>query len=180
LRVHAGLKLGEPSMRSCARAMSLRCPGEPIRRTELPSASPAAWILVSGPRENGQGPGHSAPFLPACAGGVVMRPNDGQIDHQPLQIGFARQGGENLVQNAHLDPAVIAPLDRCVVAKLFWEGLASEPPNEPSTRARSRTAGYPCWGPICLSALLARTLSAAPIDHPEARRSPKPTSKSQP
>jgi hypothetical protein len=48
---------------------------------------------------------------------MLMRPNDGRIDHQPLEIGFARQGGENGVQNTHLDPAIIAPLDRFMFAK---------------------------------------------------------------
>src|SRR4029077_8886582 len=97
--------------------MSLRCPGEPIRRTGLPSASPAAWILVLRPPRDRPRPWAFGPFLPLCAGGVLMRPNDGRIDHQPLQIGFARHGRENLVQNAQLDPAVIAPLDRFMLAK---------------------------------------------------------------
>jgi hypothetical protein len=45
--------------------------------------------------------------LPAGGGRVL----------QPFQIGFARQGGEDLVQNAHLDPAVIAALYGFVVAQ---------------------------------------------------------------
>jgi hypothetical protein len=46
-----------------------------------------------------------------------MRPHDGGIDHQPFQISFARQRGEDLVQNAHLDPAVIAALYGFVAAQ---------------------------------------------------------------
>jgi hypothetical protein len=60
----------------------------------------------------------SPPFLPASAGGVLMRPHDGGIDHQPFEIGLARQRGQDLVQNAHLDPAVVAPLHRLVLAQL--------------------------------------------------------------
>jgi hypothetical protein len=56
--------------------------------------------------------------LPAGAGRVLMRPHDGRVDHQPFEIGLARQRGEDLVQNAHLDPAVVAPLHRLVPAQL--------------------------------------------------------------
>src|SRR5271166_2498546 len=52
-------------------------------------------------------------------------------------------------------------------------------PAHPSTKARSKTGDCPCAAPVCLSAPQARTLSAAPIDRPEARRSPPPTSKNQ-
>ena len=97
--------------------MSLRCPGEPISRTGLPSASPAAWIFVLSRRETGPGPGHPAPFFPARAGGVLMRSHDGRVDHQPFQIGFARQNREHVVENAHLDPAIIASLHGVGVAK---------------------------------------------------------------
>jgi hypothetical protein len=50
-----------------------------------------------------------------------VRPHDGGIDHQPFQIGFARQRGEDGVQNAHLDPAIIAPLHRLVLAEPPWQ-----------------------------------------------------------
>ena len=69
------------------------------------------------PRVNDQDPGHPPPFFPASAGSLLMRPHDGGIDHQPFQIGLARQGGEDGVQNAHLDPAVIAALHGFVVAQ---------------------------------------------------------------
>jgi hypothetical protein len=71
--------------------MSLRCPGEPIRRTGLPSASPAAWILVLKPPRDRPRPWACAPFLPARAGRLLVRSNDRRVDHQPFQIGLARQ-----------------------------------------------------------------------------------------
>src|SRR5271165_2872444 len=43
--------------------MSLSCPGEPIRRTGLPSASPAAWILVLKPPRDRPRPWASAPLF---------------------------------------------------------------------------------------------------------------------
>jgi len=56
--------------------------------------------------------------LPASAGGVRTRPRDRRVDHQPFEIGLAHQRGEDLVQNAHLDPAVVASLHRLVLAQL--------------------------------------------------------------
>src|SRR5258708_967274 len=46
--------------------MSLRCPGVPIRRSGLPSASAAAWILVLSPPRDRPRPWASAPLFP-CA-----------------------------------------------------------------------------------------------------------------
>src|SRR6476660_1096015 len=53
-----------PSIRSCAKAMSLRCPGVPIKRIGLPRPSPAAWILVLRPHRDRPRPWASAPLLP--------------------------------------------------------------------------------------------------------------------
>jgi DNA (cytosine-5)-methyltransferase 1 len=41
-----------------------------------------------------------------------MRANDRAVDHQPFQIGFARQHRQHIIQYTHIDPAVIAPLPR--------------------------------------------------------------------
>jgi hypothetical protein len=68
----------------------------------LPSASPAAWILVlRPPRER---PRHwaSAPLFPASAGSLLMPPHDGGIDHQRFQIlscGEARYASQNEAQD---------------------------------------------------------------------------------
>src|SRR5580693_5115286 len=43
--------------------MSLRWPGEPIRRTGFPSASPAAWILVLKPPRERPRPWAFAPLF---------------------------------------------------------------------------------------------------------------------
>jgi hypothetical protein len=69
-----------------------------MSRAGLPRASPAVWIFVLKPPDTGQGPGHRPPFLPACARRVLMRSNDGGVDHQPLQIGFALQCRGNFVR----------------------------------------------------------------------------------
>src|SRR6202020_1936786 len=53
----------KPSISSCAKAMSLRWPGEPIRRTGFPSASPAAWILVLKPPRERPRPWAFAPLF---------------------------------------------------------------------------------------------------------------------
>jgi hypothetical protein len=46
-----------------------------------------------------------------------MGSHDGGVDHQPFQIGFARQRGKDGVQHPHLDPAIVAPLHRLVLAQ---------------------------------------------------------------
>jgi hypothetical protein len=50
---------------------------------------------------------------------MLMRPHDRAVDHQPFQIGLAGERFQHIVQHAHLDPAIIAPLHRAVVAKPF-------------------------------------------------------------
>jgi hypothetical protein len=72
--------------------------------------------VLKPPRERPR-PWAFAPFFAAGAGGLLMRPHDGGIDHQPFQIGFARKRGEDAIENAHLDPAIIPALHGCVVAQ---------------------------------------------------------------
>lgn len=84
-----------------------------------------------------------------------MRPHDCRVDHQPFQIGFARQRDEDVVQNAHLDPAVIAALYGFVVAQSLRQ-IAPAP-------AR---AGHPQQGVQKPSIVGART----PLALPAARR----------
>jgi hypothetical protein len=57
-------------------------------------------------------------------------PDDGGVQHHPFEIGLSRHGLEDLVQHAHLDPAIVAflgPLERP-------KALRQIPP--PTTRAR--------------------------------------------
>ena len=92
---------------------SLRCPGEPIRHTGLPNASPAAWIFVfTPPRERPRPWASAPPLFRRAPDGVLMGAHDGKIDHQPFQVGFTRQRHQHVVQNTHFDPAIIAPLYR--------------------------------------------------------------------
>jgi transposase len=71
---------------ACAKAMSLRFPGDLIRRTDCRAHRRWRGFWCSGLRETGQGPGRSTPFLAPCPGGMLMRPNDGRINHQPLEM----------------------------------------------------------------------------------------------
>lgn len=48
---------------------------------------------------------------------MLMSPHDSAIDHQPFEIGLTGKNRQYLVEHAHLDPTVIAPLDRAVVAQ---------------------------------------------------------------
>jgi hypothetical protein len=57
------------------------------------------------------------PFFRARASGMLMRPHDGRIDHQPFQIGFARKSRQHVIENAHLNPAIVTPFHRLIVAQ---------------------------------------------------------------
>jgi hypothetical protein len=48
---------------------------------------------------------------------MLMCANDGGIDHQPLEIGLAGKSGQDPVEHAHLDPAIIPPLHRLIATK---------------------------------------------------------------
>ena len=87
------------------------------------------------------------PFLSASAGGVLMRPHDGGIDHQPFEIGLARQRGKDLVQSVHLDPAVVAPLHRLVACPTAWADRASDSLSGPPLGGRSRNRRLLVRGP---------------------------------
>jgi hypothetical protein len=50
---------------------------------------------------------------------VLVGADDGAVDHQPFQIGLGGQRLEEPVQGAPLDPAVVAPFHRLVVAEAF-------------------------------------------------------------
>jgi transposase len=54
----------KPSISLCAKAMSLRCPGDPIRRTGFPAHRRRRGFGCSSLRGSDQGPGHPPPFLP--------------------------------------------------------------------------------------------------------------------
>jgi hypothetical protein len=85
--------------------MSLRWRGEPIRRTGLPSVSPAAWILVlRPPRERATKALGIRPLFPD---GRRLPADAPALDHQPFQIGFARKCGKDRVQHPHLDLAIV-------------------------------------------------------------------------
>lgn len=43
------------------------------------------------------------------------------VDYQPFEISFARQNSEHLIKNAHLNPAIVTPLDRAIVPKSFGQ-----------------------------------------------------------
>jgi hypothetical protein len=168
----------KPSINSCAKAMSLRCPGDPIRRTGLPSASLAAWILVLKPPRDRPRPWASAPlFFAASAGSLLMRPHDGGIDHQPFQIGLARQGGEDLVQNAHLDPAIVPALHALVFAEPPRQiALAPARAGHPQQRVQKPSI-VGAWTSLALPAARHKLLKLLPlvVQKPFAihRRSPK-------
>jgi hypothetical protein len=156
----------------------LRCPGDPIRRIRVPSASPAAGILVLRPPRERPRPWAAAPFLPASVGGVLMSLQDGRFDHQPFKICLARQRGEDLVQNAHLDPAVVAPLPRLVPTNCLGRSRQQLPVRGIHSRV-FRDRRLRVRGPRLPLRRRAQTPQASPIDHPEARGSPKLTSKNQ-
>jgi hypothetical protein len=48
---------------------------------------------------------------------MLMRPHDGRINHQPFQIGFARKNRQYVVENAHLNPAIVTPFHGLIVAQ---------------------------------------------------------------
>jgi hypothetical protein len=75
--------------------------------------------------------------------------HDRAIDHQPFHVGFTSKSLEHRVQDTHLDPPVIAPLHRVIIAKPL--GQISPPPagarhpqqgieKTPIVRARSALA----------------------------------------
>jgi hypothetical protein len=50
---------------------------------------------------------------------MLMRPHDGRINHQPFQIGFARKNRQHVVENAHLNPAIVTPFHGLIPAEPF-------------------------------------------------------------
>jgi hypothetical protein len=52
---------------------------------------------------------------------MLMGTHDCGIDHQPFQVGLACQNSQHFIEHAHLDPAVIAPLDRAIVAQILGQ-----------------------------------------------------------
>ena len=87
----------------------------------------AAWILVLKPPRDRPRPWASAPLFagerrqPADAPARSWSRSSAIPDRPP------RQGGEDAVQNAHLDPAVIAPLHGFVIAQSLGRSRQRQP-----------------------------------------------------
>ncbi len=92
-----------------------------MRRTGSPSASPATWIFVLSPPRDRPRPWAFAPLYRAGTGGMLMSADDGRVDHQPFQIGFACQNGKHVVENPPFYPAVVTSLHRPIVAEPFGQ-----------------------------------------------------------
>jgi hypothetical protein len=84
---------------------------------------------------------------------MLMRPHDGRIDHQPFQIGFARENRQYVVENAHLNPAIITPFHRLIVAQPLWQITP--------TSARTRHPQQRIQKPTVVGTRPALTLGAA-------------------
>src|SRR6516164_3154428 len=110
--------------------MSLRCPGEPIRRTGLPRASPATWILVLKPPRDRPRPWACAPLFAGWR----------RLHADALERWWSRSSAtpdrprakaqRGPVQHAPFDPAIVTSLDGSVVAEL----LRQVPPASPRAR----------------------------------------------
>jgi len=70
-------------------------------------------------RKTDPGPGHPLPLFLAGARCMLASAHDGAVDHQPFKIGFTRQRQQHRVENARLNPAIITPLYRAIVAEPF-------------------------------------------------------------
>ena len=70
-------------------------------------------------RKTDPGSGHPLPLFLAGARCMLASAHDGAVDHQPFKIGFTRQRQQHRVENARLNPAIITPLYRAIVAEPF-------------------------------------------------------------
>jgi hypothetical protein len=169
----------KPSTSSCAKAMSLRCPGDPIRRTGFPSASPAAWILVLRPPRERPRPWASGPLF---AGECRRRADaparwssrSSTIRDRPRPPTWRGSRPERPSRSS--DSSGASPPCACPTA---WADRASDSLSAPSTAGRSETDDCWCGDRAGPCARQAQTPHAAPTGHPEARRSPPLTSKNQ-
>ena len=91
-----------------------------IRRTGRPSASLAAWIFVLSPPRDRPRPWASGPLFLARASGVLMCSHNCAVDHQPFQIGFARQNSQHRRARPSRSSYNTAA-SRSIVAQPLWQ-----------------------------------------------------------